>query len=183
MDKKAIIVLAEGFEEIEAVSVIDVLRRADIEIFIAGLEDMNPQGSHGITVGADKLLEECDDRYDAVIFPGGMPGAAHLGASEKVKEMIQKADSENKIIAAICASPALVLAPSGILKNRKATCFPGMQKNFDPDTSFSEEKVVIDGNIITSRGPGTAILFALAVIEKLIGKERSDKVRKATLAG
>ena len=88
-----------------------------------------------------------------------------------------------KLIAAICASPAIVLAPTGILKNKMATCFPGMQTHFDTDTSYKTEDVVVDDNIITSRGPGTALAFSLAIVEKLMGKETADKVRKAILAG
>lgn len=183
MTKKAIIVLAEGFEEIEAVAVIDILRRAGIDLTIAGLDDLKVQGSHGITILADMLLDKSGSNYDACIFPGGMPGATHLGVSEDVQKLIQKMNSEKKLIAAICASPAIVLAPTGILKNKKATCFPGMQTHFGTDISYKTDSVVIDGNIITSRGPATALVFSLKIVEKLIGKETVDRVKKATLAG
>lgn len=183
MTKRAIIVLAEGFEEIEAITAIDVLRRAGIETVVAGLDDLKVQGSHGLTVSADILLDKAGSDFDACVFPGGMPGATHLGTSEKIQELIQKMNSQKKLIAAICASPAIVLAPTGILKNKMATCYPGMQTYFDTDTSYKAEDMVIDGNIITSRGPGTALAFSLAIVEKLIGKETADKVRKATLAG
>ncbi len=183
MTKKVIIVLAEGFEEIEAVTVIDILRRAGIETIVAGLEDLSVQGSHGITLAADIRLEEAGADFDACVFPGGMPGSTHLGCSEKVQELIQKMHQEKKIIAAICASPALLLTPTGILKKKKATCYPGMQKHFERDTSYTTNDVEIDENIITSRGPATALAFGLAIVEKLIGKETVGKIKKDVLAG
>jgi len=181
MSKKAIIVLAEGFEEIEAVTVIDVLRRSGIEVTVAGLDDLNAQGSHGITIAADVKLENAGTDFDICIFPGGMPGATHLGCSEKVQALIETMNKDKKIIAAICAAPAMVLAPIGILKNKKATCFPGMQKHFEESTAYTADSVVIDGNLITSRGPGTALAFSLAIVKKIIGEETADKVRKAVL--
>ncbi|MBU1007380.1 MAG: DJ-1/PfpI family protein [Candidatus Omnitrophica bacterium] len=182
MSKKAIIVLAEGFEEIEAVTVIDILRRAGIETTVAGLDDLSVQGSHGITVSADVKLDTAGSDFDICIFPGGMPGATHLGCSEKVQALIETMNKDKKIIAAICAAPAMVLAPIGILKNKKATCFPGMQKHFEESTTYVTDNVVTDGNVITSRGTGTALAFSLAIVEKIIGEETADKVRKATLA-
>lgn len=183
MAKRAIIVLAEGFEEIEAVSIIDILRRAGIEVTVAALDVLKVQGSHGITVLADIKLDKAGSDFDACVFPGGMPGATHLSVSKDVETLIQKMNKERKIVAAICASPAIVLAPKGVLKDKCATCYPGMQTHFEQDTSYKTDNVVIDGNIITSRGPATAILFSLAIVEKLIGRETAEKVKKATLAG
>lgn len=183
MAKKAIIVLADGFEEIEAVTVIDILRRAEVNITVAGLGDTKVTGSRGLNITVDKKLDEAGSDFDALIFPGGMPGATNLAASDKVKNLIQKMHSEDRLIAAICAAPAIVLAPTGILKGRSATSYPGMQKNFGKDVTYKEENVITDGNIITSRGPGTALLFALTIVEKLAGKEIKDKIKKATLAG
>ena len=111
---------------------------------------------------------------DAVVFPGGMPGAEHLASSTKVKDLITKMNNEGRIIAAICASPALVLAPSGVLNGKSATCYPGMEKSFFTNVQFSDDKVVQDGNIITSRGPGTAFEFGLKIAENLAGKAKSD---------
>jgi 4-methyl-5(b-hydroxyethyl)-thiazole monophosphate biosynthesis len=183
MAKKAIIVLAEGFEEIEAVTSIDILRRAEIDITVAGLGNLNVKGSRGLIVTADKKLDEAGIDYDACIFPGGMPGATNLANSEKVKKLIQKMESAGKIIAAICASPAIVLGPVGILKNKSATCYPGMEQNFKSDVKYKDNDVVVDGNIITSRGPATALLFSLAIVKKLVGKEIADRIKKAVLAG
>ena len=182
MSKKAIIVLANGFEEIEAVTVIDILRRAGIDTIVAGLGNIKIKGSRGLNVIADKKLDEAGSDFDACIFPGGMPGATNLAASDKVKDLIQKMNSQGKLIAAICASPAILLAPTGILKNKSATCYPGMQDSFEKDTKFKEDSVVVDDNLITSRGPATALAFSLAIVEKLAGKETVERVKKATLA-
>ena len=181
MSKKAIVVLAEGFEEIEAVTCIDILRRAGIDVTVAGLEKTEVKGAHELLIRADKKLAEAGIDFDACVLPGGMPGAANLAASERLDHLIKTMHKQGKIIAAICASPALVLGPSEILKNKSATCYPGMQDKFRPQTCYKEENVVIDGNIVTSRGPATALQFSLAIAEKLAGKETSEKIRKATL--
>lgn len=182
MSKKAIVVAAEGFEEIEAISLIDILRRAGIEVTVAGLGNTKVRGAHGLTIITDKELKDAGSDFDACVFPGGMPGATNLAASERVKGLIQKMNSESKVIAAICASPAIVLAPTGILKNKSATCYPGMQGDFGKDINFKEDVVVADGNVITSRGPATAVSFSLALVEKLLGSETADKLKKALLA-
>lgn len=176
MRKKAIIFLANGFEEIEAVTVIDILRRAGINLTIAGVGNKEVISSRQLVIRADVLDEECDPHFDALILPGGMPGAEHLASSSKVKSMINSMNTEGKIIAAICASPAIVLAPMKILNGKKATCFPGMEEGFTSETKFVEEKVVQDGNIITSRGAGTASDFAFKLVENLISKDMADSL-------
>lgn len=183
MAKKTIIILADGFEEIEAVTVIDILRRTGIEVTVAGLDNIEIKGSRGLKVRADKKLAESGSDFDACVLPGGAQGANNLAASQRVTELIQKMDRDKKIIAAICASPAVVLTAAGILKNKTATCYPGMQENFGKETTYKEQVIVIDGNIITSRGPATALEFSLVIAEKLAGKETAGKVRKAVLAG
>ena len=174
MKKKAVIILAEGFEEVEAVTPIDVLRRAEVDVTVAGLGGLSVTGAHGISIKADILFQDHDHISDAVIFPGGLPGAENLAGSVKVKDFILKMNAEGGIIAAICASPALVLAPTGILKGISATCYPGLEKNFTPDIKFMKEKVVQDGNIITSRGPATALEFSLKIAENLAGDARVE---------
>jgi 4-methyl-5(b-hydroxyethyl)-thiazole monophosphate biosynthesis len=181
MSKKAIIVLAEGFEEIEAITVIDILRRAGIGVVVAGLSDKKVTGSHKITVLVDKLLNETDYDFDICIFPGGMQGAINLHNSENIQRLIQKMHSDKKLISAICASPAIVLSPTGILKDKSTTCYPGLQDKFEKETTYKEDDVVIDKNIITSRGPGTALSFSLAIVEKLVGKKVRDKVEEDIL--
>ena len=182
MAKKAIILLATGFEEIEAVTVVDILRRAGIEIISAGIDSMSITGSHGIAVAADKKLKDIKPDVDAVIIPGGMPGAMHLHNSSEVNEFIKEMNSKGAVIAGICAAPSVVMAPIGILDNKSATCYPGNQIDFAKSTKYKDEAVVVDGNIITSQGPGTAMEFAFAIVEKLIGKDTVKKLRKHTLA-
>jgi protein deglycase len=181
MAKKAVVILAEGFEEIEAVSAIDILRRAGIEVTVAGLDSLKVQGSRGITIMADTGLDKAGSDFDACVLPGGMPGATHLSVSKDVIELIRKMDLEKKIIAAICASPALALSRAGVLKNKNATCHPDMQAYFGQDTNYKTDNVVIDGNIITSRGVATALMFSLAIVEKLMDGETVERVKKGIL--
>ena len=176
MKKKALVVLAEGFEETEAIAPIDILRRAGIEVTIAGLGSATITGSHDITIQADAELGDIKTLPDVIVFPGGMPGAENLAASDKVKKIIFDMNDKGKLVAAICASPALVLEPTGILAGKKATCYPGMEKNFSVNVEFSKDPVVQDGNVITSRGVGTAIPFALKIVESLAGKSTADTV-------
>ncbi|MFO8052879.1 MAG: DJ-1/PfpI family protein, partial [Candidatus Omnitrophota bacterium] len=126
-------------------------------------------------------LDETSFESDACILPGGMPGAENLAKSESVKKLLLCLNNQEKTIAAICASPAVVLAPLGILDNKTATCYPGMEKSFSNSTIYKNQKVVIDKNIITSQGPATALKFALEIVEQLAGKEIANKVARATL--
>ncbi|MBF0385968.1 MAG: DJ-1/PfpI family protein [Candidatus Omnitrophica bacterium] len=179
---KAIIILADGFEDIEAVTPIDLLRRANVEVTVAGLDSVSVTGARGkIRITADTILDKAGVDYDAVILPGGMPGAANLAKSEKIRSLIIEMNKKGKIIAAICAAPALVLSPLGILNNKNATCFPGMENEFNPTTKFLKEQVVVDGKIITSRGAGTAFLFGLALVEALAGKKMRDEIALKTV--
>lgn len=180
MPKKAVIILAEGFEDIETVTPIDILRRADIDVTVAGLSDAKVKGARGTVVIADKKLDDMSTDFDAVILPGGS-GAVKLAASDKVRKIIIDMYNNGKIIAAICAAPALVLSPLGILKGKKATSFPGEKASMDKECIYKEDSVVVDGNLITSRGPGTALLFSLAIVEKMLGKEAGERIKKATL--
>lgn len=182
MPKKALVILADGFEEIEGITVIDILRRAEIDVTIAGLSDLKVKASRGVIIMAEKKLDDCGADFDVVVLPGGGFGSANLAKSEKVKDLVIKMNNSGKIVAAICAAPAVVLAPLGILKNKTATCYPSMEEAFSKDTKFKEDKVVVDGNLITSRGPGTALLFALAIVEKLVGRGISEKLKEATIA-
>ena len=182
MKKTALIVLAEGFEEIEAVTPADVLRRAGINVTIAGLRKRSVKGAHGITFETDILFAEYKTLPDVVIFPGGMPGAENLASSLEVKELILRMNEEKKLIAAICASPAILLAPIGILDGLKATCFPGCEKNFGSSIEFVKQKTIQVDNIITSQGPGTAADFALKIAENLLGKPPADMIAQQMLS-
>lgn len=183
---RVLVPLAEGFEEIEAVTVIDLLRRAGIDVCIAsaGPEPDSSLtvpsravpgaglvvGSHGIAVQADARLAEVDEAdFEMIVLPGGMPGAAHLKNDPRIVEMLRRASARGGYVAAICAAPS-VLAHAGILDGRAATSFPGfLDAESTPGLQLSMAPVVIDGRIVTSRGPGTAIDFALTLIELLVG--------------
>lgn len=179
---RVLVPLAEGFEEIEAVTVIDLLRRAGIEVCVAraGPEPDSSLtavpgaglvvGSHGIAVQADSRLAEVDEAdFEMIVLPGGMPGAAHLKNDARIVEMLRRASARGGYVAAICAAPS-VLAHAGILDGRAATSFPGfLDSESTPGLQLSMAPVVIDGRIVTSRGPGTAIDFALTLIELLVG--------------
>jgi len=171
---KILVPLAEGFEEIEALAVVDILRRAGIEAVMVGLQGSIVTGSHGIRVFADKKINEINpEDYDGIVLPGGDPGYKNLAKSGKILEIIRKFNSEGKLVAAICASPA-VLAKAGILQDKKATIYPGMEKEIPYPRS---EKVVVDENVITSQAPGTAIEFALKIVEYLLGKDKALSLR------
>ena len=167
MSKKVVVVLAEGFEEIEAVTPIDVLRRAGLEVLVAGVGKIAITGSHGITFECDRELAAIDFVPDAIVLPGGLPGAANLGKSIAVRELSLAVHDAGGVCAAICAAPALTFAPFGLLCGRKATCYPSFEREFDSTTTHSEERVVVDGNVVTSRAPGTALEFSLQLVELL----------------
>jgi len=177
MPKTALVILAEGFEEVEAIAPVDFLRRAGVRVTLAGLNSLIVKGSRHIGIQTDVLLKEVQDLPDVVILPGGLPGATNLAKSGEVTALIQKMNVAGKLIAAICAAPAVVLAPLGILEGKKATCYPGCESDFSKKTAHSKERVVVDGNIITSQGPGTALEFALEIAVRLAGKEMAENVR------
>jgi len=172
---KVMIPLAEGFEEIEAFSIIDVLRRAGIKVDTVGVVGTVIAGSHGVRVMVDKKITEANpDEYDAIVLPGGSPGYTNLSRSSKLLDIIKKLNYQDKLIAAICASPS-ILSKLGLLDNKKATIYPGMEKELPYPRG---ERVVVDRNVITSQGPGTAIEFALKIVEKLVSKEKALQLRR-----
>ena len=181
MAKTALVILAEGFEEIEAVAPVDVLRRAGVRVTVAGLTDQKVKSSRGLSIQCDVLFKDYKDLPDAVIVPGGLPGAANLGKSKELADFLKKMDQAKKIVAAICAAPALVLAPAGILDGKKATCYPGCESDFSKTTTYCQDRVVIDGHIITSQGPGTALEFALELVRQLVNPEMAETVRRKML--
>jgi 4-methyl-5(b-hydroxyethyl)-thiazole monophosphate biosynthesis len=188
MPKKVIVLLAKGFEEVEAVTPIDYLRRAGVEVTTAAIgAGRTVTGSHGIPVAADAALADlakagkaAASAWDAVLIPGGLPGAANLAASRETGALLKEMAAAGKTVAAICASPAMVLAPLGILKGKRFTCYPGLEEKVS-GAHWSEDKVVIDGNIITSRGAGTAAAFAIAVIGKLLSEAEGKKIAASVL--
>ena len=182
MAKKVLIVLADGFEEIEAVTPIDVLRRAGLEVTTAGVGKRKITGAHGIPIEADTEIDRYDGTPDAVVLPGGQPGADNLSKSEGVKRLLARVNGKKNLIGAICASPAVVLAPQGYLDGRKATCYPGFEGRFGSKISFSSDRVVADGNVITSRGPGSAFEFALELVERLVSPAKAAALSEVMLA-
>ena len=180
MPKKAIIVLAEGFEEIEAVTPADILRRAGVEVELVGLDAPEVTGAHGVTFKADRVLGDTEDA-DAVILPGGLPGADNLAASEKLAGVLEAQAAAGKLVAAICASPGVVLAGLGLLDGKRATCYPGFEERFDASTTHVTDDVVKDANMLTSRGPGTAFAFGLALARELAGDAAADELARAML--
>ena len=169
---RVLVPLAEGFEEIEAVTIVDLLRRADIEVHTASLASRRVTGSHGITVEADLVLDDAKAAdYDMIVLPGGMPGAEHLKNDLRVIALLREFAAAGRFTAAICAAPG-VLAHAGLLEGREATSFPGfLRADSAPGIRLSESPVVVDGKVVTSRGPGTAIDFSLALIGLLKGDE------------
>ena len=167
--KRACVVLADGFEETEAVAVIDVLRRAEIKVEVLGVEAKKVTGSHDIVIEADALLSDRKgERYDLVVLPGGMPGAATLRDHWGVQKLVQAHAASGALVGAICAAP-IALAKAGVLEGKRATCFPGFEKQLG-GAVYETSAVVRDGNVITSRGVGTALAFALALVEALRDK-------------
>lgn len=178
--KKAVILLADGFEEVEAVTPIDFLRRAGVDVTLVGVSGPVAEGSRGISVETDLTVEEYSDSPDMVIIPGGKAGAAHVAASAAARDIIRQAYNNSALVAALCAAPALVLGPMGLLDGRKYTCYPGFEKEMT-EGIFLEDRVVVDGTLITSRGPGTAAEFSLTLIEKMVGKKESEAIQRGTL--
>jgi len=180
MQPSVLVPLANGFEEIEAITIIDVLRRGDIDVIIAGLEGKNVIGAHGLEVVTQALLDEIPvDGYDMVVLPGGMPGANNLRQSEKLRTIVQKCNHENRPIGAICAAP-WVLFDMGVLKDH-FTCYPSFEKRIGEGEYHGEKNVVLDKNILTAAGPATAMEFALQIVKILRGAEIYEQVKAGLL--
>lgn len=178
--KPVAVLLAEGFEEVEAITPVDFLRRAGLDVRVVGVDGLSVRGGHNIVVSADVLLSDADHEFDAVVLPGGLPGAQRLGASDAVRRLVEDVAAAGGLVAAICAAPAVVLGSMGFLAGKRYTCYPGFEKQVE-DGEFSSERVVEDGNLITSRGPGTAAEFALALIGRLVAPEVAEDLRRGTL--
>jgi len=172
-----LIPLAQGCEELEAVTVIDLMRRANIEVVTAGLDDQPVKGARSTVLVPDTQISKVADRkFDMIVLPGGLAGAENLNSDFRIHELLKRMSKEGKYVAAICAAPK-VLATAGLLEHKKATSFPGvLEKLALPLTELTTRAVQIDGTLITSRGPGTAMDFALKLIEVLLGQKARDEV-------
>jgi len=171
--KKAIVLLAPGFEEIEAITVVDVLRRAGVEVTVAGVSEMEVTGSHGVTVKADRRLSEAaEESYELVVLPGGLPGATNLRDDPGVQALVRAQHAAGRRVAAICAGP-IALGAAGVLQGKKATSYPGFGDQLHA-AHYLEDAVVTDGNVTTSRGVGTALDFALALVAQLSGADAAE---------
>jgi 4-methyl-5(b-hydroxyethyl)-thiazole monophosphate biosynthesis len=175
---KVLVPLAGGCEELEAVTIIDLLRRAGIEVVTAGLKPGIVTASRGVQLVPDVVLDVAlQDEYDMVVLPGGMPGASHLKEDVRIIELLKKMAAAGKYTAAICAAP-MVLAEAGVLEGKRATSYPGFLDAL-PSVIVSAAAVVQDGKVVTSRGPGTAMDFALTLVEVLTGAEKRQQVEAA----
>lgn len=178
--KKVLMLVADGFEEIEAVTLIDVLRRADISITVTALKGDKIQGAHGITILADQKIDEVKSLdFDMVLIPGGMKNTLSLCESPLVKKILIEMDNQKKIIGAICAAP-LVLHKANLLKG-SYTCYPGIEEDIGGNLKRSENRVVVFENVMTSQGPATAMEFGLIIVRKLLGEKKYHDVKDALL--
>jgi len=179
---KVIVFLADGFEEVEALTVVDYLRRVDINVDTVSItEEEEVKGAHDIRVITDKVIGEIKkiDDYNGVIIPGGLPGSTNLRDSENVVEIVKSMYEKGKLTAAICAGP-IVLERAGIIKGKNLTSFPGFEEELN-GAIYKEDKVVRDGNIITSRGPFLAVNFAIEIVRYLLGDEKAEELKKSIL--
>lgn len=179
--KKVLVFLADGFEEIESLATVDILRRGGLDVTIVGVTGKTVTGSHNVQVIADKMIDEImGDDFDAAICPGGMPGAENLRNNENVVKLIQKSYNKGNITAAICAAP-MVLEKAEILKDKNFTMYPGME-NYAPSGKYnSKEFVVKSDNVITGAGPAATFNFALEILANLTSKDNADTVAKGML--
>jgi 4-methyl-5(b-hydroxyethyl)-thiazole monophosphate biosynthesis len=179
---KILVPLAEGFEEIEAITVIDILRRADIDVVVAGLKDGLIEGAHKVKMQSDADLDRVDpDEFDGIVLPGGFPGYVNLEKDDRVLNIVKQMNRAGKCVAAICCAPS-VLIKAGVLQGKRATVSPSGKAKVAACARYSEDRVVIDGNLVTSRSPGTAMEFALRLVEILAGDEKMKQIKAQTLA-
>lgn len=182
MTKSALVAIADGSEEMEAVITIDVLRRAGINVTVGGLGNKSVKCSRGVVIQADALVSESDTSYDVIVLPGGLGGSKAFASSSVIGDLLKKQEASGKVIAAICAAPTALKA-HGVATGKRVTSYPSMADEMKSGGNYKycEDRVVIDGNLITSRGPGTAFEFALAIVEHLLGKEKAEETRKPLL--
>ncbi len=182
MTKRVLIPISDGVEEIEAVCMIDTLRRAYLDVVVASIHDrLNIVASRGVKLTADALLTDCKDQtFDMIALPGGMPGSTHLAECDLLISMLKQQKKSGLWYAAICAAPAVVLKPNGLLEDIQATCYPAMLDQLDAEYA-SQAGVVIDQRCITGQGPGLALEFALTLVEVLVSPQERQALAQAML--
>jgi 4-methyl-5(b-hydroxyethyl)-thiazole monophosphate biosynthesis len=183
MTLRALICVAEGVEDLECVTLIDVLRRAEIEVVLASIEDRRMLTcARGTRLTADAMLMDVlAQPFDLIVLPGGLPGAQRLAEHEPLAQRVREQAKAGKLFAGICAAPALALQAYGVLRQRRMTCYPGLSDQLS-GCVFVDQPVVVDGNCITSQGPATALEFALVLVEQLAGRASRKQVAQAMLA-
>jgi 4-methyl-5(b-hydroxyethyl)-thiazole monophosphate biosynthesis len=189
MSAKAYLFLAEGFEEIEAITPIDLLRRAGVDVTTVAIgtgDDTQVKGAHGIRIHADIRMKELHipkEGYDALILPGGLPGASNLAADKDLLALLKQGHASGAWICAICAAPAFVLGAggAGLLEGRKFTCYPGAEGKAGQGTHLERERLVVDGQLITAIGLGAAAEFSEEIISRLVGPEAAARVHESTI--
>jgi len=183
--KRVLVPFTAGVEEIELVAIVDILRRADVKVCIASLDGKPVVGRSGITLGADQHIQDCVNMsWDMIVLPGGLPNAQLLQESLIVRDIMCKQAAQQKTVAAICAAP-VVLAYFGLTANKQVTSYPSCEdemQQLQPSSNYVQQTVVEDDNIITSRGAGTAIAFALALVAKLCGQQHAEEIRASIVA-
>jgi 4-methyl-5(b-hydroxyethyl)-thiazole monophosphate biosynthesis len=186
---KVVVPMAEGFEEIEFVTIVDILRRAEVEVVTASLgERKGPgqeigtvEGSHGLKVVPDAAIDDIDpEEFDAVVLPGGFPGFVTLGNDERVLDLVRRMDGAGKYVAAICGAPS-VLIKAGVVEGKRATIHPAGRKDLRDD-QYVDDRVIVSGKLITSKAAGTAMEFALRLVGEFVGEERMRKLAEEILA-
>jgi 4-methyl-5(b-hydroxyethyl)-thiazole monophosphate biosynthesis len=173
---KVLVPIADGTEEIEAVCIIDVLRRAGADVTVASVGDLQITASRGVRIVADSRIEDCrEERFDLIALPGGIPGAEHLRESQTLVQLLKQHQASGGLYGAICAAPAIVLSHHGLLGGRRATGHPAFTEQLT-DGEATASRVVVDGKCVTSQGPGTALEFALTLVALLLGEEKAQEV-------
>jgi len=178
---KVVVPLVDGFEEIEFSTMVDILRRAEMDVTTAGLKEGLIEGAHRVKVMPDTSIDKITPGdFDLIVLPGGYPGFENLGKDERVLNLVREMDRGGKYVTAICGAPS-VLSKAGILKGRKATIHPAVEEMLT-DAQHVDERVVVDGRLITSQGPGTAMEFSMKLVEVLVGKDKMEEVNREVLA-
>jgi len=178
MTKRILIPIADGTEDLEAVALVDVLRRSGADVTVASVGGLTVKCAKGVQITADHALSDCvSEQYDLIVLPGGSKGAEHLRDNAQLTSMLKAQRDSGRLYGAICASPAVVLEHHGLLAGKKATAYPGYESKLK-DPSRAHERVVIDGSCVTSQGPGTAVEFGLVLIEQLFGKAKRTEIER-----